>query len=110
MVVFFFKWAWQGNKLGHFCRGALIIDGNLGPLWAVFAAFGCFGPFWAVLILKVFLPTNTHSLVTGPSWAVLSHLEPFWAILGHFGPFWTIFNGIFAKDHLSLMAMLLFQN
>ena len=66
MVVFFFKWAWQGNKLGHFCQGALIIDGNLGPLWAVFAAFGCFGPFWAVLILKVFLPTITHSLVTGP--------------------------------------------
>ena len=42
MVVFFFKWAWQGNKLGHFCQGALIIDGYLGP----------FGPF--LLLLAVF--------------------------------------------------------
>jgi len=51
------------------------------------AAFGCFGPFWAVLILKVLLPTFTHSLVTGPCWAVLGHFGPHLAILRHFGPF-----------------------
>jgi len=42
MVVGFFEWAWQGNKLGHFCQGALIIDGNLGPLWAICCSFWLF--------------------------------------------------------------------
>ena len=90
---FSLKWAWQENKLGHFCQGALIIDGVLGPLWAILAVFGHFGQ---CSFQKYFCQGSL--IVYGN-----------WAILGNYVSFWVIFKRIFAKDHLSSMVMPLFQ-
>lgn len=62
LVVFFSQMGLARKQLWPFLPRSTHNRWGFGPLWAVLAILGCFWPFWAVLILKVFLPMITHSL------------------------------------------------